>query len=620
MEKSTSRRQKMSKKLEKLNSNYRSISSMLAIAVFFFLTVLTISTIFIGQGVAFKNSSAEVTIICSYEGTKIPNVELTLYTHENGIPIDQAESYQLDENGEIFLILSPGEYAIEASKSGETGFHGYKKFTVGTSFQQKNYEIVVDMRPNSDHSSSIDLTPTYENMMYEEGITPVNVINAVSGENCVPIFLKNQFLLEKDDWTRVDFEKLSTPTKEILMDMEKKIQTKNPNLKTENAIAVPSASDVILFNPWLMGIVDYELLYDVWHPIALIDSASGLTHSFDLSVYYNKKFTISAEIKYSGISASGSYSHEQTFTASFQSITVSGGSVATWRSEYRHVYQEGSLYAWVYIYPYPGYWAFVGEFQREFVDKWYILSYDRVNSAQLTETREDYLGTWMDSQEADVTMTDSTSYSGSIGVSVKRADIFGSVKISLTFSYGTIAHHHFDYNQPGSLWYLKFYAGRAFDINTYQYYAGGGGGCPVLSVYDGEQYIDEGLLDIHVEEGGEDVTLEHQLINPPEPVKHKYVFRLMEHQKTHSYIDLVQLWATLENGDKIKLPLVFAVHSEDGNVKHELLLSDDVKTDIIGADFKEGSSEYIDLAFVALSNLKIVGVTFIIEGHNYIVK
>jgi hypothetical protein len=226
----------------------------------------------------------------------------------------------------------------------------------------------------------------------------------------------------------------------------------------------------------------------------------------------------------------------------------------------------------------------------------------------------------MDSQEADVTMTDSTSYSGSIGVSVKRADIFGSVKISLTFSYGTIAHHHFDYNQPGSLWYLKFYAGRAFDINTYQYYAGGGGGCPVLSVYDGEQYIDEGLLDIHVEEGGEDVTLEHQLINPPEPVKHKYVFRLMEHQKTHSYIDLVQLWATLENGDKIKLPLVFAVHSEDGNVKSELLFSDEVKTDIIGADFKEGSSEYIDLAFMARSNLKIVGFTFIIEGHNYIVK
>ena len=35
---------------------------------------------------------------------------------------------------------------------------------------------------------------------------------------------------------------------------------------------------------------------------------------------------------------------------------------------------------------------------------------------------------------------------------------------------------------------------------------------------------------------------------------------------------------------------------------------------------KKGSSEYIDLAFVALRGLKIVEFTFIIEGHNYIDK
>ncbi|GAI86710.1 unnamed protein product, partial [marine sediment metagenome] len=161
-----------------------------------------------------------------------------------------------------------------------------------------------------------------------------------------------------------------------------------------------------------------------------------------------------------------------------------------------------------------------------------------------------------------------------------------------------------------------------FDSIGYEYEGGGGGGggCPILSVFNGEEYIEEGLLDIHVEEGGDDIIKEYQLIINPEPMKGKYLLRLTEHHKTHSYIDQVQFMAKLENGKEIFLPLVSAIHSDDGNVKRELLISDDVKTDIIGADLKEGSSEYIDLAFAALNGLKIVEYTFIIEGHNYIVK
>ena len=158
-----------------------------------------------------------------------------------------------------------------------------------------------------------------------------------------------------------------------------------------------------------------------------------------------------------------------------------------------------------------------------------------------------------------------------------------------------------------------------FDSIGYEY-GGGGGGCPILSVFNGEEYIEEGLLDIHVEEGGDDIIREYQLIINPEPVKGKYLLRLTEHHKTHSYIDQVQFMAKLENGKEIFLPLVSAIHSDDGNVKRELSFSDDFKTDIIGADLNEGSSEYIDLAFVALPGLKIVEFTFIIEGHNYIVK
>lgn len=145
--------------------------------------------------------------------------------------------------------------------------------------------------------------------------------------------------------------------------------------------------------------------------------------------------------------------------------------------------------------------------------------------------------------------------------------------------------------------------------------SGGGGGCPILSVYDGTGYVLEGLLDIHNLDGI-DVVASHVLIHTPEPVEHRYLLRLTEHEQTYSHIDHVQLFATLKDGTEIKLPLVSAIHSEDGDVLWELRLSDDVRVDTLGADHNNGTSEYIDLEFVAPDGLEIEEFTFIIEGHN----
>lgn len=156
-------------------------------------------------------------------------------------------------------------------------------------------------------------------------------------------------------------------------------------------------------------------------------------------------------------------------------------------------------------------------------------------------------------------------------------------------------------------------------LTVYISSGGGGGGCPILSVYDGTGYALEGLLDIHNPDGI-DVVASHVLIHTPEPVEHRYLLRLTEHPQTYSHIDQVKLFAMLTNGTEVKLPLVSAIHSEDGNVKQELLLSDNVRAEMLGADHNNGTSQYIDLRFIASDELEIETFTFIIEGHNIVFK
>lgn len=138
----------------------------------------------------------------------------------------------------------------------------------------------------------------------------------------------------------------------------------------------------------------------------------------------------------------------------------------------------------------------------------------------------------------------------------------------------------------------------------------GGWGCPILSVYDGEGYVEEGSLDIHA---SKDKVVHHKLTVEPEEVKGKYHLRLTEPDlpDSHSYIDQVKLYALDDEGSPWECPLIRAIHSEDGNVKSELLFSDDIRRDTL-------PYEYIDLTFLAEPvSMNVEGFIFVIEGYNY---
>ncbi len=145
-----------------------------------------------------------------------------------------------------------------------------------------------------------------------------------------------------------------------------------------------------------------------------------------------------------------------------------------------------------------------------------------------------------------------------------------------------------------------------------------GGGCPILSVYDGNGYQTEGLLDIH-NANGMDVIFRHTLVTMPTMTHHCYLLRLTEHPLTHSHIDQVRLYGRLANGRLIRLPLLSARHSEDGQVRRLLWLSDDKRIDLMGAVHTGGVSESIDLVFWA-PNREFIEFIFVIEGHNPIGK
>lgn len=147
---------------------------------------------------------------------------------------------------------------------------------------------------------------------------------------------------------------------------------------------------------------------------------------------------------------------------------------------------------------------------------------------------------------------------------------------------------------------------------------GGGGGCPFLYVYNGSQYVSQGLLDIH---GNADTDRRHILTAAPAVVGGEYLLRLTEHPQTISHIDQVRLYATLDNGRTVQLPLTSAVHSQWGNVLSQLRFSDDRRTVELGAKWNGGTSQSIYLRFLALPPwLHATSFVFEIEGYNVIVK
>ncbi len=145
------------------------------------------------------------------------------------------------------------------------------------------------------------------------------------------------------------------------------------------------------------------------------------------------------------------------------------------------------------------------------------------------------------------------------------------------------------------------------------------GGCPALSVFDGTDYEYETLLNIHNPEGHDLIVL-HILENAPAIMNNRVLLRLTEHPKTISHIDQVKLFIWLKDGRIFQIPLVSAIHSTLGRVKHLLIHSDDRRVDLLGASHNNGTSEYIDLVFLAPRHRNIVRYIFLIEGYNVLEK
>ena len=142
---------------------------------------------------------------------------------------------------------------------------------------------------------------------------------------------------------------------------------------------------------------------------------------------------------------------------------------------------------------------------------------------------------------------------------------------------------------------------------------GGGGGCPTLFVWNGNGYVDYGVINIH-NHTGEDVIREVPIQSQDVCINsHKAKFRLREGWEglnfSESVIDQVKLYAVDSQGNRYLCPLISAEHSRLGNVLLRLLLSDDYRAQML-------LLETVDLTFIVPWQ-NIQGFTFAIEGCNF---
>jgi len=149
--------------------------------------------------------------------------------------------------------------------------------------------------------------------------------------------------------------------------------------------------------------------------------------------------------------------------------------------------------------------------------------------------------------------------------------------------------------------------------HTLKAYFSGGGGCPTLFVWNGSDYVDYGVINIHDVEN--DVVREVPVQAEDVSVAgYKVKFRLREGWEglnySHSLIDQVKLYAVDNEGNRLLCPLIKAEHSDQGKVLLKLLFSDDYRTDTY-------LMNTIDLTFIMPYPAETIeNFTFTIEGHN----
>jgi len=101
--------------------------------------------------------------------------------------------------------------------------------------------------------------------------------------------------------------------------------------------------------------------------------------------------------------------------------------------------------------------------------------------------------------------------------------------------------------------------------------------CPTLSIWNGTDYVEEGVLNIHAYS---DITVQHEITQPLVPENGQYKLQLRELQNNTSHIDQVKLYAVDYEGEWHLCPLTYAYHNLLGNVKRTLRFDDDNRVDL----------------------------------------
>lgn len=416
--------------------------------------------------------------------------------------------------------LPTGEYYLLArtlDTEPESGYIAYEVFKV----TDRTTELVLDvtLRPASDHSVSVDLTPTIEDVPVPEGYT------AVVPENDpyqVPL------LIEEPSTNLIENYRLS----------------RQPPKETDDY--------------WLEfgGVrlhITHEETMNLWHPIALVDSELGSTHKLWLSYLDGQTLEVGSEVMAMGIA--GTYQYFKTITYEVTDLTpttASNGENKLRWSEFKHVYQSGDVYTKVYWNEYSYWWVYSGEFSREFISKWYTASeWVKDYNYEILEAREIYRGEWRSGTTKDLKIADTAEYTGGLGFEVGKKDVWGaSAKIQFTCTHTVEAMHRISWAPPSPTVYLKLYGGNLFDVNTYSYDSdsgggGGGGGCPFVSTWDGSQYLlDNNILFQSELYGSETDWIDRYVLsNDPALADGYHHLMISEFENEHSFIDRATLLA-----------------------------------------------------------------------------
>lgn len=132
------------------------------------------------------------------------------------------------------------------------------------------------------------------------------------------------------------------------------------------------------------------------------------------------------------------------------------------------------------------------------------------------------------------------------------------------------------------------------------------GTCPTLFVWNGTDYAEEGLLNIHAES---DITVQHKIEQTLAPKNHLYNLELRELDDFTSHIDQVKLFAVDSEGRWHLCPLIYAKHG-NSYVTLKLLFDDNKRIDL-------APSETVSLKFLpSIPYKNTMYFIFEINGYN----